>query len=312
MKTVKITLSFIVIAAIAMFIIRGCISEPNIEEIQPPSGNKITDEHEQKIKSLEKMTVSTFCYSLHKEIKEGIEIDFIDNNLSKIPSENEQWKNILTRKLYAAYTAKFINQAFYVFEVSDWEVKQINFISKEYQALQIEGNKTGLLVKNSVTDQKLNEIKNILAKYNEINGLINSCQNFPIPGYELSDEFPINTIEYYIKRSKEYLESNLENIYVNKCSRLKANLREVPQILFDAHVKYLDKKINHWTGNYNEGDGPKEWNDYKQDIYMPLSTEIDKLLDNNIYNVANFDTECQKLRKKLDQEGVDAFDFYNK
>jgi PBP1b-binding outer membrane lipoprotein LpoB len=155
MKTVKITLSLIVLATIATVLIRGCIKEPESDVIQLPE-NTSTIIIKQKIDSLKEMPISSFCDKFHIEIKNYIEMDYTDQRLGENATENDQWKKILSSNLYAAYTDKFISQAFYVFKGSEWQMEKLNFIRKEYQALQKNGYQSGLLEKNSITDQIFN------------------------------------------------------------------------------------------------------------------------------------------------------------
>jgi hypothetical protein len=304
MKAVKITLSLIVLATIATVLIRGCIKKPiDPPPIQLPE-NTNTKVIEQKIDSLKKMPISSFCDLFHIEIKNYIEMDYTDQRLGENASENEQWKKILSSNLYAAYTEKFITQAFYVFNHSEWEVEKLDFIRKEYQALQKYGYQTGFLEKNTITDQIFDYIKNIFVTYDGILGFINSCSAFKFEEYDnFNNEFPFIKIEQDILRSKEYLKSNLENEQVGNCLRLKSSLFDVPQILFAAHVRYLDNKISHLSGKYINY---KDVKDYSKYIYTPLFNEIEKL-DNNIYQSENFDSEYGRLKNKLELESTEAY-----
>ena len=309
MKTVKITLAVIVVAAIIAAVIRGCMSLGESGKVQLPQNTR-TIAIEQKIDLLKKMPNSSFCDSLHKVIKYYIDDDYSQKKLGNTQSENDQWQKNLSSNLYAAYTDKFIQQAFYVFKGSEWEVQKINFIRTEYQALQKDGNQSGMLEKNSETDEKLNEIKNIIAKYDEITNFINSCKAFSFAEYEnIESTFLISTIESDITRSVAYLNNNLENNYVNICERLKTSLRDVPMILFESHVKYLDSKINHSIGKYIDYQLQRDYSKY---IYTPLSNEIEQLYNSNsIYNIDmdSFYAEYNKLNDKLKLEGEKAYEY---
>ena len=308
MKTVKITLAVIVVAAIIAAAVMGYYKITVVPpiEIEKDQSIKIIKD---KIDTLKKMPESSFCKKFHDEIKYYIDDDYTNNKLGKTQSENDQMQKDLSSNLYVAYTDKFIKQAFYVFIDSQWDEIKLNFIRTEYQALQKDGNQSGMLEKNSETDEKLNEIKNIIAKYDEITNFINSCKAFSFPEYEnIESTFPISTIESDITRSVAYLNNNLENNYVNICERLKTSLRDVPMILFESHVKYLDSKINHSIGKYIDYQLQR---DYSKDIYTPLSNEIDQL-DNSIYNIDldSFYAECKKLDIKLKNEGTAAYNYF--
>ena len=158
MKKVKITLAVIVVAVIIVAIIRGNMPTIVIKDIQLPKNHPSIIRIEQQIESLKKMPESSFCQESYKEIKYYIEDDYTNNRLSKTQSENDDFKDILLRNLYVAYSLKFIDQAFYIFNDSQWDSKKLNFIRDEYQALQ----KNSLLKKNLKTDK---DLKNQLVKW---------------------------------------------------------------------------------------------------------------------------------------------------
>jgi hypothetical protein len=304
MKTVKVTLASVVIITIIIAIFRGCMSISDSDKIQSPGNtNKVI---ENKIDSLKKIPESSFCDKLYKDIKYYIEDDYDNNRFSKNKSENEQWKKNLSSQLYAAYTDKFINQSFYVLEGSKWEILKLNFIRKEYQELQKEGRQKGLLEYNSDTDKKLNEINVILTKYDEITGFINMCKTFDYHDYTLPAEFPVAKVENDISRSKQYINNKLENNYVNKCERLKVDLNAVPQILFKAHVKYLDKKIKELSGKYIEYINQPH---YKTALYDKLLYQINNL-NQDFY--PNTDDELARLVKNWQDDDDNAYYHFRK
>ena len=303
MKKIKILLTLIVVATITVAIIWGLVKVSNSGEIQAPK-NQFTRNIETKINSLKKMPESSFCENFHKEIKYYIEDDYSNKRLGSNQSENDQWKNNLLNQLYAAYTEKFIKQAFYVFNGSEWELIKLKFILSEYQVLQREGYKTGMLKKNSITDEQLNQIRNVFAKYDKVTNFINSCNAFSFSNYDINTKFPISIIEKNINLSDEYLKNNSKNNYVNNCLRLKKNLGEVPQKLFYANVKYLDNKITHWNGKYVNYNSQKEYND---ELFSPLTDEINEL-DRDIYKrIKTIDDEITKLKDKLNIESSAAY-----
>ena len=303
MKKVKITLAVIVLAVIIVAAVTGYISRIIVPPIDEPK-NQFRIKIDEKIDLLKKMPESSFCQESYKEIKYYIEDDYTNNRLGKTQSENDQWKKNLSSNLYVAYSGKFIDQAFYIFKDSQWDSKKLNFIRDEYQALQ----KNGLHEKNTDIDKKYNEIKNILAKYNEILGFINSCKAFKFSNYELNSEFPISEVEKDISRSKEYLENNLENNYVKNCARLKKNLSEVPQILFKAHVNYLDNKITQWNGKFINYKTQKEYNDKLSQL---LTDEIEKLNSQIYTGISLVEPDYNKLIDKLKKEGNYAFYYFD-
>jgi hypothetical protein len=304
MKTVKITLAVIVIAAITLAIIKSIIPIIDSAKIQLPK-NQFIKKIEQKIEILKKMPESSFCENFYKEIEYYINDDYSNNRLGKTQLENKQWKENLSSNLYAAYTDKFIQQSFYVFKGTQWDEQKLVFIRSEYQVLKRNGLQTGMLEKNSITDNKLNQIGNIISKYDEITRFVNSCKAFSFSKYaDLNASFPISEVETKIIRSKGYLGNNLDNFYVKNCKRLETSLREVPQYLFKAHVKYLDKKIIYWNGKYDEYNSLSDYNIY---LFTPLKNEIRQLY-NDVYNGNSFvDNEYKKLNDKLELESNAAY-----
>jgi hypothetical protein len=308
MKTVKITLAVIVVAAITASVIFGIVSISQSAKIQLPK-NQFAELIEQKIESLKKMPESSFCEKFYEEIKYYIEDDYSNKRLGSTQSENYECKKNLSSNLYAAYTDKFIKQSFYFFNGSEWEAQKLDFIREEYQALQKYGSQTGMLEKNSNTNNKFNEIKSILSKYDEITGFINSCKAFSLSNYaDLNISFPFPDVDTKINRSKKYLINNLENYHVKNCKRLYTNLSEVPMILFKANVKYLDNKINYFSGKYINYSSQKEYSD---NLFTPINDEIG-MLYSEIYHNVNIsgiivDAEHDKLNAKWSLDGTAAY-----
>jgi hypothetical protein len=299
MKKLKITLAVIVVAVIIVAAVTGYISRIIVPHIVDPK-NQFKIKIDEKIDLLKKMPESSFCQESYKEIKYYIEDDYTNNRLGKTQSENDECNHNLSSNLYVAYSLKFIDQAFYIFNDSQWDSKKLNFIRDECKALQ----KNGLHEKNTKTEKDLNEIKNILAKYNEIKDFINSCKAFKFSNYELNSDFG-TYVEKYISRSKEYLENNLENNYVKNCARLKTDLSEVPMILFKAHVNYLDNKINNCIGKYNNYSSLAEYNN---NLYTIIDNEIRKLKNESYYTGISIQyTEYEKLNNKLKLESNAAY-----
>lgn len=217
-------------------------------------------------------------------------------------SGNRQNKEYLTSNLYFTYAEKFIKQAFYVFRHSEWKIDELNSIRREYQRLQ----KSQLLVKDSPLYNRFTEIQDVFSKYDEITSFIFNCRNFSYSDYGLRDRFPVQDVNDIIARANTYLHDNLENEHVNHCKRLRDGLEEIPQVLFKAHVRYLYNKIDKWSGLYSVGYNSHI--DYTNNLYKPLKSEIDEL-DNDIYNVANFDVEYTRLTNKWSVDNRKAYDY---
>lgn len=302
MKTLKISLAVIVVAVIAFFVIRSFVTTDKVGVIQQ-SGNPFIDKILQEIKALQIKPESNFCKEYYTEVAYHIDDYHKNGRLGKSTLENNQWKENLSKQLYAAYAEKFIKQGYYVFSRSNWESKDLAFIRSEYGELQ----STPMLERNSPIDIKFNEIKVIFKKYDEITSFISFCQRFSYSETGLDKLFPVEDVRSKILNAKSYLNKRLENSYINNCTRLHNGLNEIPQVLFKAHSRYLDNKIIYWTGSYT---GYNLQKTYSDNVWTPLNNEIETL-DNNIYNVTDFSSEYNRLKRKWATEGTNAYNHFN-
>ena len=165
-----------------------------------------------------------------------------------------------------------------------------------------------MLERNSPIDRRFNEIKTIFDKYDEIMGFISSCQAFSFSETDLEMLFPVDDVRSKISNAKSYKNNHMENSYVNNCARLHNELKEIPQILFRAHVRYLDKMISHWSNYFSNYTSQKT---YVNGLYSPLENKIDEL-DNDIYNVSDFSSEYSRLKNKWEADGTNAYNYFNK
>lgn len=301
MKTLKITLAVAVIIAIAFFVIRSLVITDS-PTIVTKSTNQFIERIRHEIDSLNNFPNNKFSKELYKEIGYHIEDYHKDGRLGNTPFNNNQMRETLTNDLYTAYTNKFVKQVFHVFNGSQWEINDLNFIRSEYQTLR--GSK--FLKGGSDIDKRFKETQNILSKYNEISNFITANKGFSYSGTGLSDRFPISDVEGRISKAKAYLNNNLGNQYVSKCTRLRAGLKSTPQSLFSAHVRYLDNKINEWSGMYSNFNSQRA---YADNLYQPLKSEI-STLSNDIYAGSDIDGEYNRLMRKLDSDSQKAYNYF--
>jgi hypothetical protein len=300
MKALKISLVVTVIAIIVYFLM---LSSPPLPPPLPPSPiNSFIERIEQEIDSLNKLSDSKFCKNFYEEINFHIETDYKAGHLGNTPLENNQWKENLTKNLYSVYANKFISQAIYVFSHSDWKIEDLDFIRSEYQILQ----KSIFLEKNSPVDKKFTEIQTIFSKYDKIVGFISACKGFSFSTSDLSSHFPISDVQGKIVQAATYRKSKLGDAYVNNCTRLHNKLKEIPQALFRAHIKYLDNKINRWSNLYSHY---SSLNDYVNNLHIPLKNEIDSL-NNGTYSVTDFKGVHKKLSDKWKADYTKADSYF--
>jgi hypothetical protein len=310
MKALKISLAALVLAAIGVFVwlaikpakcdkcgkpLKECVCLVDID-----SDNPFVKGIEQKINDLQNKPNENFCKKDYDEIKFDIADKYKKLQLGS-GTEGDKWNKSLAQNLFRAYSAKFIEQAFYVFRHNEWKMEDLNFIATETAHLQKEPNHTA----DDAFEPKFKELQQIRNKYNEIVSFISSCKSFGYSGTALSNRFPIADVQSKISRATSLRNNHLENEYVNHCTRLHDGLKEIPQALFRAHVRYLDRKINDWSDMYPNYPNQKSYADL---LYTPLRSEID-VLDNNTYNVSNFDGEYNRLSKKWSDDNKKAYNY---
>jgi hypothetical protein len=300
MKAVKIILAIVVVAIIGFFVTKWLINIDPPKDVDLPK-NQYTERIESEIDSLKKMPENKFCQKYYNDVQYRIDDYFDQGFLGENESDNIQWQEILSKNLYSAYAPKFVEQAMYVFSRSEWKNEDLKFIRSEVKILK---NSTYLGSTGLVTS--FNEINTILAKYDEINGFINACKGFPCFNYDLETTYP--DVSGKIIKSRAYITNNLDNSYVNNCTRLKDGLQSIPKILFDKHISYLTKKINDNGARYNYISTQPEYN---QTIYIPLRNQVNAL-NNDIYGISDdaFEYGSKSVLNLLSGYNRDAADHY--
>lgn len=305
MKTLKISLAVLVVAAMGtgVFFWLQSINEPKV--IKPPV-NPFTIKIEQEIEQLKAKPNNRFCKDFYNEVAYHINEfykplppTYTYGRFGKTQLENNQWKENLESNLYSAYAEKFIQQAFYVLRGNEWRPEDLRFIQAEKNLLQ----RSKLLVSGSPVDNDFKTIQSALNKYNEIESFISSCRSYSYSVTDMAARFPITDVQKKISRATSLRNNRLGNEYVNNCTRLHNGLKEIPLLLFRVHVRYLDNKIIQWSNMYPNYNTHR---DYVNNLFTPLKQEIDAL-DNEIYNVAIFDNEYQRLLNKWRDDNVKAF-----
>lgn len=301
MKAIKIIFAVAVIAIIGFFVWKWLVKIEGVGAVTPPKNQFIT-RIESEINSLIKSPKNVFCQKFYKDIQYHITDYHKQGFLGKTESDNNQWKEILSKNLYSAYAPKFAEQTMHVFNGLEWKINDLKFIHSEVLVLQ----SSTYLEQSSPVATSFKNIRMILAKYDEIAGFISTCNNFSYSYYSSGDQFP--DVSDKIQKSRAYLSNNLDNSYVNNCTRLKDGLHEIPQKLFDKHISYLHTKIQKNSSRYNEY---KYQSDYSNNIYTPLRNQIDAL-NNDIYGINDntFNSEYSSLDNLLGSYNRQATDYF--
>ena len=306
MKKIKYTIALIVVAAISAGILFWIQSIKDPAKVKEPE-NQFTAKIVLEIEQLKAKPDSKFCKDFYNEVALHIN-EFYKPLPPKYPfgrfgntqSENDQWKENLESNLYSAYVEKFIKQAKTVFRGSEWKQEDLKFIQTEKNELK----KSKLLGLDSPVDKDFTTIQTALNKYNEIVSFISSCKGYSCSKTGVLDHFPIAEVRSKIQRAASLRSNHLENEYLNNCIRLHDGLKEIPSMLFNAHVRYLDTKIDYWSNmwcNYNSH------RDYSNNLNIPLKNEINDLSNSNIYSGINVDGECTRLFNKWSADNQNAY-----
>jgi len=300
MKAVKIILAIAVVAIIGFFVTKWLINIDPPKDIDLPK-NQYTERIESEIDSLKKMPENKFCPKYYNDVQYRINDYFNQGFLGKNESDNSQWQEILSKNLYSAYAPKFVEQAMYVFSRSEWKNDDLKFIRSEAKIL-----KSSTYLGNTGLVTSFDEINTILAKYDEINGFINVCKGLACSNYDLETTYP--DVSEKIIKSRAYITNNLDNSYVNICTRLKDGLQAIPKILFDKHISYLTKKINDNGARFSDF---IYQSDYSNTIYTPLRNQVDAL-NNDIYSIGDniFGNGFNSVYNLLSGYNRDATNYY--
>jgi len=298
MKAIKIILAVAVVAVIVFFVWKWLVKIDHPGTVPPPE-NQFTARIESEIDSLKNFPTNVFCQKFYSNIQYQITDYYKQGLLGNSENDNKQMKENLSKMLYSYYASKFVEQAMYVFNGSEWKIEDMNFIRNEVRTLESSAyfeQGTSTLFKN---------IHGILAKYDEIAIFISTCNSFSYSYYGLDDRFP--DVSDKIKKSQIFLGNNLDNSYVNNCIRLKEGLRGIPQKLFSTHIDYLLTKIQQNSNQYTRFKSQAE---YMDNIYTPLRNQIESL-NNKVYGIADntFNNGLSNLNNLLSSDYTQARDY---
>lgn len=208
--------------------------------------NQFIKEIDLKIDSLANLPDNTFSQQFYIDIKYRITEFTKQQHFGETERENNQVSEALLKNLYSTYAPKFVKQSMSVFGRSEWKPSDLNLIRSELSTL----SSSTYLESSSEISNSFSKIRSILAKYDEITAFVNSCKSFSAPIEQLDNQFP--DVSDKIQRANQYLSGNLENPFVNNCSRLKEELRNTQQYLADNYYVYLMKKIDFHGSRYTE------------------------------------------------------------
>ena len=309
MKAIKISLVVIVVGLIAFFAFKWWVPSTEFKK-SAITGNPYIDGIQQKIDLISQLPDSKFCKDAYDNIIFEIDQAAMPQlpqhpygRFGKSKTDNEQQKEILIANLYSVYSQKFINQALYVFQNSSCNLENLNFVKSENIRL-----KSSLFLESgSYTYIQLSKIENIISMYDEVLTLINNCKYYspPTPNGSGADSLPIMEVSGKITQAKVLLEKLKRNPAEFNCTLLQTDLREVPQWLFNAHVIYLNKKIEVYKEEYKNY---PSYDGYMNSVGNPLNQEIENLIS-SLYEDVIDKTAHEKLKDIWDVELTNAYNW---
>jgi len=304
MRIIKISLALAVLGIISYFVINSLGGAPEKDKVAPPE-NTFINQIENEIKILSELPDNKFCKVKYNEVKYYIDDHYRNQRLGKDNFQNDQWKEILSKKLYFTYTDKFIKQAYAVFNKTEWKIQDIAFIRSECKIMR----ESKFLEKKSLLDNSFVKIQQILSKYDEINNFVKPGNGFIYNETSLKSRFPFSDLKNEISQIDIYKKNKLENDYVNNCKRLHDDLDSLKKKLINSYLIYLENKISQWIGKYSQYDF-NTFNEYQSIIFNPLKEELEEFENNCEYNNYSYDyNRYTALSSKLNADRTDAYKY---
>jgi len=307
MKTLKIILAIAVVAALGYFVWQWLNPPPPPPPPPPPTTNVYVQRVEKEIDSLKTKSVQTFCKDFYTNIQYRIQDYYNDGLLGNgKTTDNDQWKDILSERLYSVYTDKFIAQAFHVFNGSNWESSKLDFIDEETNLLQ-----KSVYLKAGSDTGRFTEIHTILNKYREISRFIQDAHNYINNGY-----FDLARSKSYLSSAKRYITNNLDNVYVNNNTRLRGDLQALPGKAYTKHLNNLNTRMNqnrnrYRTVTFTGSTWAEKTSQYRERFWEPVNDQITELEnEEHIYSVSSFQANIRSLKNRWNTELNDAIAYF--
>jgi hypothetical protein len=272
MKAIKIILPILVVSTIAYFVYNSNKNTKEPEKYKTSDNSNFIKPIDEAIEAIKLKPTFVFCQNDYKNIQFKINETHKIGDFSNNSNDNNQWKQILSKNLYSAYSNKFVEQALYVFNNSKWNESDLSIIRTELASLK----NSEFLEQKSAIAASLNKLSLVLKKYDEINNFLIECKIFNYDQYGLENIFP--DLSPKISKSKSYLNNNLDNQYVNNCIRLKDELKKIPQVLYNKHVSYLKNKLIHHQNTHTNFPKVKSSQPpYVREVYKPMEIQIGEI-----------------------------------
>jgi len=295
---------------IVLWYLLGSPDAPS-DDLQPDTSTEVNPfikRIENEIDSLSKMPVNVFSTDLYYVIQYHIDDGYQNNSFGISENDNSAWKNILSEKLYYTYVQKFIRQAFSYFRRSEWIYPNLIIIRDEILALQ----KSAYLETGSIASKELDDILNVIKKYEEINNFIQKVNK-----YLLTGAFNLSSSKSYLVTIQQYLLNNLGNEYVRNCRHFYISFDQLREKIYIKHwnhvVGLFNTSLNKYrTDNYAGDSWAQKASEYRNKVYDPVLEEIERfeVEMENTYRIKRNDMNVNSLKSRWKQEFNDAMDYF--
>jgi outer membrane biosynthesis protein TonB len=259
--------------------------------------NRYVEQMQQDISTIRNYSELEFCSDLYKNAIDNISEYSTKKILGQNNDTNRQMQRALSEELYNAYAGTFVKQAFYFFNNSDWGMDSLQFVNDETSALA----KSDFLERGSRVADNLNEIIEILQRYNEIAEFIASVREHAhsdVQYKSINTKYPVSADQSFIAKAETFESNNLGNQYLNQCRRIHDALHGIPDNLYSRRMRYLENKVSYFSNQY---DAFNTYNEYNSKLGSKIDSELSAVSSSiSIYGLSQPDDNWEEIKKKWD------------
>lgn len=260
-------------------------------EIINESGNVSND-----IKGFDNILSISQCIKHYKDVKYKIDNTQFDND----NSVNSNTQENLNETLFATYINHFYYLCNGYLVNNDWSNEDMSFIYSECQALI----NSPMPAPDASIRSQLQEIREAIELrgsmfyfLNSVNGISTSCN-------DINDDFS-NYSNVASDAASNLSNLNSSNLFSN-CVALKRELENVPSVLCDKHVQFLNNLISmssHTNFNFTKH------KDFQETVVEQVKDKINELSSFEFYNQdeASISSYIGNLEAKIEKISYDAY-----
>lgn len=202
--------------------------------------------------------------------------EYLDNN--KISA---QWSANLRKKVEYIYFEKFVKEAEYAFNQSNWSTSNITYVRNETQRL----NNSSFLQEKA----GLKPIERVLNEYDEIKSFMAKAQSYAGSNSinSMMQKFDITTVDNYLSEANAKLKTSSK---VKNNIQLMNELKNVPNLMYKKHLFFLSEKVKKAQGEGYSRYG-KDYTRFYNGVCQPIFDDINDFKDvaNQKYGVTSND-----------------------